>query len=110
LSTVADRLRRLPESRLSKAGESARGLVQLLADAAAGVDGRAGSDPPDLRTVPALSVFALGDQVAVTARDLAEATTGLDAAEPVWWRGKRRALNVVLDELLAAGEALRAAV
>lgn len=84
--------------------------MQLLADAAAGVEGRAGSDPPELRAVPALSVFALGDQVAVTARDLAEATTGLDAAEVIWWRGKRRALNVALDELLAAGETLRTAL
>jgi hypothetical protein len=110
LATVADRLRRLPESRLSRAAESARDLVQLLADAAAGVEGRAGSSPPELRAVPALSVFSLGDQVAVTARELAEATTDLDVSDPVWWRGTRRPWRLVCDELHAAVEGLRALV
>jgi hypothetical protein len=84
--------------------------VQLLADAAAGVEGRAGSSPPELRAVPALSVFSLGDQVAVTARELAEATTDLDVSDPVWWRGTRRPWRLVCDELHAAVEGLRALV
>jgi hypothetical protein len=81
---VADRLRHLSESRL-KAPLTARqesspsraraglALAQCLADLAAAVEGE------PLREVPDLGVFAVGDQVAVTAGDLARALESVPA-------------------------------
>ncbi|WP_406283677.1 hypothetical protein [Embleya sp. NBC_00896] len=75
---VADRLRHLSESRLkapltarqetspTRAG-AALELAQCLADLAAAVEGE------PRREVPDLGVFVVGDQVAVTSRDLAVA-------------------------------------
>lgn len=106
----ADRLRRLPESRLNKVAPTARELAQLLADAAQGVEARDAQGPPRRRVVPTLNVFALGDQIAVTATDLAVAIDGLDDPQPVWWHGARHPLAEVLSELLAAVQGLRAQV
>jgi hypothetical protein len=103
LRDIADNLRRLPESRLQRCAGAARELAQLLADAAAGTEGA----PPVLRRVPELNVFALGDQIAVTARDLGDAVAAVDGAGPVCWRGARHDLRDVLDDLLAAAQALR---
>jgi hypothetical protein len=105
---LADRLRRLPESRLKKVAVAAHELAQALADAAAGVEARAADRPPPLRPVPRLSVFALGDQIAVTVHDLADAAAGLDAAEPVWRHGAKRPLAETLDALAEAAQRLRA--
>jgi len=110
LANCADSLRRLPESRLNKAIEPARNLAQLLADAALGIEARAGEAAPRRRVVPVLSVFAVGDQIAVTARDFAHESAGLNGTEPVWWHGGRHPLSAVLDELIAAAESLRGAL
>ena len=45
-------------------------LAQLLADAAAGVAGRAADIAPASRPVPTIDVFALGEQIAVTGHEL----------------------------------------
>ena len=84
--------------------------MQLLADAAAGIEGGNASEPPAGRGVPECNVFALGDQIAVTARDLATAAAGLDGALPVWWQGARYQLADVLDVVAAAAQGLRAAL
>ncbi len=108
LSALADRLRQLPESRLKKAAGSAGDLIQLLADVAAGIEARGADEPPQLRAVPTLSVFALGDQIAVTARELTDATRGLSPAETVWWHGARRSLSDALRAVHEAAAGLRA--
>ena len=90
--------------------EDGRGLAQALADAAAGIDARAAAVPPPERAVPALSVFAVADQVAVTAHDLTVAATRQDPATPIWWQGTRRPLQDVLDALAIRAGRLRAQV
>lgn len=108
LVDTADRLRRLPESRLNKVATSARGLAQTLADAAAGIEGRDAATAPPIRAIPTLSIFALADQVAVTAQDLRAGTAELDPATPVWWEGARTPLQDVLTALRAEAERVRA--
>ena len=110
LDDCANRLRRLPESRLNKVAGSARDLAQLLADAAQGIENRTDERPPEPRTVPTLSIFALGDQLAVTAGDLAAAARGLGPAELVWWRAAREPLETVLQAAHGAAEHLRQAL
>ena len=68
---VVDRLRSLPESRLTRAGADGRSLVEAaraaalaLADLAAEAEGR------PHRELPVLHPLATGDLVAVTATDL----------------------------------------
>ncbi|MGQ0463742.1 MAG: hypothetical protein ACT4QG_00315 [Sporichthyaceae bacterium] len=101
----ADRLRTLPESRLQRSDGTetlaAAGLrlAQLLADLAAGVTARDGSPPPP-RRVPDVGPFAVADQIAVTAADLAQALDGVDPAVHVWAPdGSRAALCTLLDRL-----------
>ncbi|MDQ1624647.1 MAG: hypothetical protein QOJ49_145 [Actinomycetota bacterium] len=111
---TADRLRSLSEARLaaavppyaSRAG-AGRAAAQALAVAAQGIEERAGDAPPRWRTVPELSDFAVGDQVAVTGHDLlaALAEGPAAAAEPVWSPGGPRPIGAVVAEaaeLLAA--------
>lgn len=80
VARLAEHLRRLPESRLRRhhdelgpgtTADAAHRLAQWLADAAA--RSVAGEDPPTLRPVPRLSDLAVGDQVAVTGHELADA-------------------------------------
>lgn len=106
----ADRLRTLPESRLRRSvgPESLAGagvaLAQLLADLAAGVEARDGGAPLR-RTVPDLGPFAVADQIAVTATDLAQALDGVESDAEVWAPDGERA---VLARLLAdLGERVR---
>jgi hypothetical protein len=108
LDDCADRVRRLPESRLNKVAGSAGELAQLLADAAAGIERRGADEPPESRTIPTVSVFAVGDQIAVTARDLTAATVGLSADELVWCQNSRQPLASVLRALHEAAEGFRA--
>lgn len=75
-------------SRVSRAGAGHR-LAQLLADAAAGVAGRAADVPPASRPVPIIDLFALGEQIAVTGHDLVLELEGLQDRELVW-DGDRR--------------------
>lgn len=107
MGDVGDRLRRLPESRLRTRAAAARELAQLLADAAAGIEGRSGDRPPAARRVPELNLFAVGDQVTVTGTDAGTAAGGLDGATPVWHDGERRALAEVLSTLQTAVQGLR---
>ena len=108
LLDTADRLRRLPESRLNKVAPAGRGLAQNLADAAAGIEARDAATPPPARVVPALSVFAIADQVAVTAHDLRAAAAGLAPEVAVWWGGARTPLQDVLEALVERVEQVRA--
>lgn len=105
VGAVADRLRNLPESRLSGPAEAGHRLAQWLADAAGGIEQRASAHPPTARAVPRLGMFAAGDQVAVTGADLVAAVTGLDPAVGVWSPdGSRTPLAGVLT---AAADALQ---
>ncbi|WP_019872873.1 hypothetical protein [Sporichthya polymorpha] len=110
IAEIADRLRRMPESRLRRVADAAHALAQDLADAAAGIEGRAGKTPPALRPVPTLSVFAVADQVTVTAHDLGAAAAGLDSGTHVWWQGARGPLGEVLAALTERTRALRAQI
>jgi hypothetical protein len=110
LLDTADRLRRLPESRLNKVATAARGLTQSLADAAAGIEARDAAAPPAVRVVPALSVFAIADQVTVTAHDLRAAAAGLAPEAAVWWDGARTPVQDVLEALVERVEQVRAQV
>lgn len=108
LLDTADRLRRLPESRLNKVAPAGRELAQRLADAAAGIEARDAPTPPTVRVVPALSVFAVADQVAVTAHDLRAAAAGLAPGLAVWWDGARTPLQDVAEALVKRAEQVRA--
>lgn len=100
---VADRLRGLSEARLAESTPGAqstpgwasraaagRRLAQLLADLAAGVEGRLDRAAPTWRDVPGLSDFAVGDQVAVTGQDAAAALVDVQEGEGVWTRTGRQ--------------------
>jgi hypothetical protein len=76
------------DGHVSRAGAGHR-LAQLLADAAAGVAGRAADIAPASRPVPIIDVFALGEQIAVTGHDLGLELEGLADRELVW-DGERR--------------------
>lgn len=108
LLDTADRLRRLPESRLNKVATAGRGMAQGLADAAAGIEARAAATPPPERAVPVLSIFAIADQVTVTAHDLRAAAAGLAPETTVWWGGVRTPLRDVLEALAERVEQVRA--
>jgi hypothetical protein len=111
---VAERLRGLSQARLVAAAPphasraaAARAAAQTLADASAGLE--AADDPaaPPWRTLPELSDFAAGDQVAVTGHDL---LTAAERAAPdglVWARGGRRSAREVLGDAADALAALR---
>jgi len=80
---LADRLRTLSDVRLARPlppyatrADAARAVVQLLADHAAGLEGRPS------REVPRLTDLAVGDQVAVTGTDLVVAATESWPSEP----------------------------
>jgi hypothetical protein len=100
---VPDRLRGLSQARLAaptppheSAAEAGHAAAQVLATAAQGLAERSAAREPRWREVPRLSVFAVGDQVAVTAHDLLGELAGCDPGEPVWAPGTRRtAVDVV---------------
>jgi hypothetical protein len=74
---VAERLRTLSEAQLAAeappyptGATGGRAVAQVLADAAQGLEERDSGVEPLWRELPALSDFAVGDQVAVTGHDL----------------------------------------
>jgi len=74
---VAERLRTLSEAQLAaqappypSRATGGRTVAQTLADAAQALEERDSGAEPRWRDVPALSDFAVGDQVAVTGNDL----------------------------------------
>lgn len=75
---IADRLRALPQSRL-RAGAAAEGLA--LAREMSVRAQRLEKPERVPREMPAAGEFAVGDQVAVAGRDLAEALRAADDAE-----------------------------
>jgi hypothetical protein len=94
---VADRFRSLSQARLTGAVPSYRSraaagrhAAQALATAGQGVEERTAGKEPAWRTLPELSEFAVGDQVAVTGRELLAALDGVAADEMVWAVGGRR--------------------
>jgi hypothetical protein len=117
LSRLAGRLRSLSDVRLGRPfpphesrASAALDLAQLLADAAQGVEERASLEPPERRIVPDLGVFALGDQVAVTGRDLVAATRAADPDAEVWSTGRRLPAQSALAAMTESVRALRLAV
>jgi hypothetical protein len=105
VSRVADRLRSMSEARLAapvpgypSRAAAGRAVSQAAALAGQGVEECMSPGEPSWREVPALSDFVVGDQVAVTGRDLLAAVGGVQPTQPVWVRGGRRtALDVVTD-------------
>ncbi|MGG8407657.1 hypothetical protein ACM614_14050 [Streptomyces sp. 12297] len=74
----ADRLRAAPQSRLQRgAAVEALALARELAARAHALEGAPGQQPPQ---VPDAGLFVVGDQVAVTGRDLAEALRTAETA------------------------------
>jgi hypothetical protein len=116
---VADRLRGLSQARLAAAAPphasraaAARTTAQTLADAAAGLEARGEPSSPPWRTVPELSEFAAGDQVAVTGHDLVSAAERAAPDDLVWARDGRRTARdgrrTARDVLGEAADALAA--
>jgi hypothetical protein len=94
-------------------GSAGHWLAAQLATLAQGVEEWDRAEPPVWRRLPALGVFALGDQIAVTGRELVEASRLLkDPAETlVWTPGDGRvpadkALAAVLESTTAVRKAL----
>jgi hypothetical protein len=102
---VADRLRTLSQAQLAapvppypSRAAGGRAVAQRLATAAQGLEAGAAGDEPRWRDVPALSDFAVGDQLAVTGHDLLAALDEAGPADLVWAPGARRtAISVVTD-------------
>lgn len=83
VTRLADRLRSLTDVRLSRPlppygsrADAAHAVAQLMADAAATLDGE------PRRAVPRLTDFAVADQVAVTGTDLVSAAAVGSGAAP----------------------------
>ncbi|MEV7726780.1 hypothetical protein AB0P15_18785 [Streptomyces sp. NPDC087917] len=94
----ADRLRAAPQSRLTRgAAAEALELARELAVRAQRLEDPSGAAPA--REVPDEGIFLVGDQVAVTGLDLAEALRGAPAAG-----NDAKAPSEVLDEAVALVE------
>ena len=104
-AAAAEAVRAADPANLTRAA-LAHAVAQRLADAAAGVEARTEPGPPLRRPVPVLTVFAVGDQVAVTGSDLAAALRGLEPDAPVWAADGTR--GTAADALAGALEAVRA--
>ncbi|PHQ51368.1 hypothetical protein BLA24_16075 [Streptomyces cinnamoneus] len=78
MDTFADRLRTLPQSRLSR-GAAAEALA-LAREFAAWTQRIEEPQAPDVREMPDAGMFAAADQVAVAGHDLAEALAACDTA------------------------------
>jgi hypothetical protein len=111
IDTVADRFRGLSEARLRAPARSAgapsrrqttaqRGieLAQRLADAAAGVAARSMAYPARAHVVPTISVFAVGEQVAVTGHELLAELAEVSDDDLVWAGDRRvKAIDLVIS-------------
>ena len=111
---VPDRLRGLSQARLeapaapyASRADAARAAAQRLADAATGLAERSNGHEPHWRALPELSIFAVGDQVAVTAADLLVELAGCDPGDPAWCRGARSTAREVVAGAAAALAATR---
>jgi hypothetical protein len=125
---VAERLRTLSEAQLAAAAPphpsraaGGRTVAQVLADAAQSLEERGSGVEPQWRELPALSDFAVGDQVAVTGNDLLaqlppppsishpgdHAVPAVGREETVWARGTRRTAEEVVVAAAARLAALR---
>ena len=109
LGLLVERYRALSEAKLARPfepggsrAEAGRSLAQLLADSALGIEERAGASPPAWRQVPRLTVFAVGDQIAVTGSDLLLALAGAAGTDPAWTREGRRATGDIIATALDA--------
>ncbi|MGQ0625195.1 MAG: hypothetical protein ACT4PP_11180 [Sporichthyaceae bacterium] len=89
VTAASDRLRTLPESRLRRVEESVRAVLERLAELGAGIEARAVATPPRAPAVPELSVFALGDQLAVLGTDVVVGLDALARGDLVWLAGDR---------------------
>jgi hypothetical protein len=96
-------------SHVSRAGAGHR-LAQLLADAAAGVAGRAADIAPASRPVPIIDVFALGEQIAVTGHDLGLELEGLADRELVWDGDRRVRVATLVARVTGVLKELRLAL
>jgi hypothetical protein len=96
-------------SRESRAGAGHR-LAQLLADATAGVAGRAADGAPASRPVPVIDMFALGEQIAVTGHDLVLELEGLPDRELVWDGERRVRVTTLVARLTGVLKELRLAL
>lgn len=88
LGRVVERLRTMPLTRLESHAGDARMLAQDFADRYAVVTGM------DRRDVPDIGDAAVGDQVAVTGRDLL--ALDLPAQEQAWMEGRLRDFRLSL--------------
>ena len=111
---VAERLRTLSEAQLAaeappypSRAAGGRAVAQTLADAAQALEERDSGAEPRWRDVPALSDFAVGDQVALTGQDLLTAIGSVGPEETVWTRGTRRTAGEVVADAAAQLAALR---
>jgi hypothetical protein len=109
-----DRLRSLSQARLLAAAPpydslaaGARALAERLAATAAGIAERGSAEPPHRRPLPRLSEFAVGDQVAVTGKDLLAACGGVADTDLVWCDGRRRRTAEAIAEALVSVTELR---
>ena len=112
--TVADRFRHLSEARLTASfppyesrAEAGRQLAQRMADAAAGIAGRSAAEPPRLREVPTISVFAVGEQVAVTGNDLVTELEAVADGDIVCYEGRPITVASLTTEIINALRDLR---
>lgn len=97
VSAAADRLRSLPESRLHRVAEPTRVVLDRLAALSLGIEARGAVAPPPPPVVPALNVFALGDQLTVLGSDLVGSAAGLGPDEAVWLAEDRTSLCTALE-------------
>lgn len=88
---------RRPRGRPQTRAERGIELAQRLADAAAGVAGRYANRAQRAPAVPAISVFAVGEQVAVTGHDLLSELADVRDDDLVWDRDDRmHAIELVI--------------
>jgi hypothetical protein len=94
---------------MSRAGAGHR-LAQLLADATAGVAGRAAAIAPASRPVPIIDMFAVGEQIAVTGHDLVLELEGLPDRELVWDGERQVRVKTLVARLSSVLKELRLAL
>lgn len=120
LARLAEGFRRLPHSkfglRLEPYGDRAQAgywIASQVSALAQGIESYAAPRPPRWRELPALGVFALGDQIAVVGNDLLAAYRALDDPDGVlvWTPGEGRVpLEKAMAAVLESTTALRRAL
>lgn len=119
---MSERLRGLSAPRLAQQvpgyatrAVAGRAAARLLADLAAGVEGRESDTPPLWRLLPSLHDLAVGDQIAVTCADAVAAVAALadspsGAGEPIWTHAGRRSAAEAAEAVLAELREIRLAI